>query len=97
MVKLNLLEVNMIPKAVCSWSGGKDSCLAIYRARQDGVKVSYLLNMVCEEDGRSASHGLRAEVLAAQARALGIPIVQPRTARDKYEEVFKAALLELKR
>ncbi|GAI25190.1 unnamed protein product, partial [marine sediment metagenome] len=43
-----------------SWSGGKDSCLACYRAIVSGLKVRYLANTVTEDGKRSRSHGLRA-------------------------------------
>ncbi|HID43762.1 MAG TPA: hypothetical protein EYP30_08345 [Archaeoglobaceae archaeon] len=45
-------------KAFCSWSGGKESVLAFYRAIQDGIEVRYLLNMVSEDGERSRSHHL---------------------------------------
>lgn len=47
-------ERRISDKTICSWSGGTDSRLALYRARQAGVMVPYLLNMVCEENGQSA-------------------------------------------
>ena len=47
-----------------SWSGGKDCCLACYRAITSGLKVSYLVNMVTEDGERSRSHGLAARVAA---------------------------------
>ncbi|HEY50826.1 MAG TPA: ATP pyrophosphatase, partial [Dehalococcoidia bacterium] len=36
-------------KVFISWSGGKESCLACYRAMANGLKVSYLANMVTED------------------------------------------------
>ena len=80
-----------------SWSGGKDSTLACYRAVTGGLKVRYLLNMVTEDGERSRSHGLSAEVLQVQSRAIGIPIVQRQTTWDNYEAEFKDVLLSLKR
>ena len=80
-----------------SWSGGKDSSLACYRAVTGGLKVRCLLNMVTEDGERSRSHGLSAEVLQVQARAIGIPIVQRRTTWDTYEAEFKNGLLSLRR
>ncbi|MEM3745012.1 MAG: diphthine--ammonia ligase, partial [Candidatus Bathyarchaeia archaeon] len=79
-----------------SWSGGKDSCLALYKAALNGFKVSYLLNFI-SKDRRCMSHGLNSELIAAQSQAVGIPIIQRETAWDAYEEIFKATLIELKR
>jgi diphthine-ammonia ligase len=75
-----------------SWSGGKDVCLALYRAKSSGMDVRYLANMVSEDGQRSRSHGIRAEVIKKQAEALGIPIVQQRTTNANYEAAFVSML-----
>jgi len=75
-----------------SWSGGKDSCLACYRAIVSGLKVRYLANTVTEDGKRSRSHGLPANVLQVQSQAMGIPLVQRRTTWDNYEAEFKSML-----
>ncbi len=79
-----------------SWSGGKDSCFACYRALASGLEVRYLLNMVTEDGERSRSHGLSAKVLQVQSQAIGIPLVQRRAARDTYEAEFKGVLRTFK-
>ena len=83
-------------KAFVSWSGGKDSCLACYRAVNNGVKVCYLLNMVTEDGKLSWSHGLSVELLKTQAEAMGIPLVQRRTTGTNYETEFKNAVRAFK-
>lgn len=75
-----------------SWSGGKDCCLACYRASISGLKVRYLANMVTEDGKRSWTHGLSSELLQVQSQAIGIPLVQRRTTRDNYEAEFKSML-----
>ncbi len=80
-----------------SWSGGKDGCLALYRAKSGGMEVGYLANMVSEDGQRSRSHGIRAAVIKKQAEALGIPIVQQLTTDENYETSFVAMLKEFKR
>ncbi len=84
-------------RVFASWSGGKDSCLALYRAIRNGMDVRYLANMVSEDGRRSCSHGIRAEVIKKQAEALGIPIVQRPTTTETYESVFVDMLREFKR
>ena len=79
-----------------SWSGGKDCCLACYRAVVSGQKVRYLANMITEDGKRSYSHGLPVEVLQVQSQAIGIPLVQRQTTRDNYETEFKNMLLNFK-
>ena len=80
-----------------SWSGGKDCCLAAYRASVNGMKVRYLANTVTEDGQRSCSHGLSADIIRLQSRAMGIPLVQARTTRDTYETAFKNMLRRFKR
>lgn len=58
----------------CSWSGGKDSALALHEAAQSGAEPRLLISMMVESGERSRSHGLSREVLAAQAAAVGLPI-----------------------
>ncbi len=63
------------PKAVVSWSSGKDSAFALYEARRAGeLDVVGLLTTVTETYGRVSMHGVRESVLDAQARAAGLPI-----------------------
>jgi len=79
-----------------SWSGGKDSCLACYRAMVDGLKVHYLLNMITEDGRQSWTHGQSVELLQAQSQATRIPLIQRQTTMANYETEFKNALLSLK-
>ncbi|MEJ5226780.1 diphthine--ammonia ligase [Thermodesulfovibrio sp.] len=87
-----------ILKAFCSWSGGKDSCLSLYRTIKGGqVRVSYLLNMLAEDGRVSRSHGISSELLKIQADALGIPIFQRNASWNNYENEFKIAVREMKK
>ncbi len=83
-------------QAFISWSGGKDSCFACYRAIQNGFKACFLLNMVDEDGARSRSHGLPGRVLQQQSRALGIPRVTQQTSWESYEAQFKKMLRSFK-
>jgi len=83
---------------ISSWSGGKDSCLACFRAIRQGYQVKYLLNFISKEFKRGCFHGIEAKLLKLQAELIGIPLVQKEVTADmqKYEEEFKAAVSELK-
>ena len=83
-------------KVAVSWSGGKDSCFSLYRAISSGLQPCFLLNMVNREAKRSMSHGLDPKLIAAQAEAMEIPILQRETTWDTYEQEFKEAVAELK-
>lgn len=74
-----------------SWSGGKDSCAALARARQ-AFDVEAMVTMCDDEAGRSRSHGLRPEVLDAQAARLGLARITGACGWSDYDAVFSAAL-----
>ncbi|MDI6874001.1 Dph6-related ATP pyrophosphatase [Candidatus Solincola sp.] len=84
-------------KAFVSWSGGKDSCLALYRGLAAGYRINALFCMLHEGGKYSRSHGLPRELFAAQARAMGLPISFACSTWEGYEEAFKEGVEELRR
>ncbi len=81
----------MKPKAAVSWSGGKDSYLALHRSQAD-FDVVALITMFDDAGGRSRSHGLRPEVLRAQAGRLGFDLFIGRGSWATYEAGYRQAL-----
>jgi len=81
----------------CSWSGGKDSCLALHRSCQAGAKPTHLVTMLSEDGIRSRSHGIRRDVLEAQAASMGIPLIARCATWSEYESVFIEALHEIRK
>lgn len=80
---------------VASFSGGKDSCLACYKAMLGGCKISHLVNFISKEHKRVTFHGTEAKLIQLQAQAIGIPLLQKETTRDGYEREFKQAIRTL--
>lgn len=78
-----------------SWSGSKDSCLALYRAIRAEAKPAFLFTMLTEDGDRSHSHGLAREVILAQASALQIPVIFRIASWQDYEAAFLDGLKEL--
>jgi uncharacterized protein (TIGR00290 family) len=84
-----------------SWSGGKDSALALWTLRREQLEPHALITTVTEGYERISMHGVRRELLARQAEVLGIPLVEvvipPACVNDVYEarmaEAFAAAPL----
>jgi uncharacterized protein (TIGR00290 family) len=72
----------------CSWSGGKDSCLALHRLLAQGGRLACLVTMFTEDGQRSRSHGLAREVLEAQAAAVGATLLSASATWDDYERAF---------
>jgi uncharacterized protein (TIGR00290 family) len=85
-----------MPRVVVSWSGGKDSCFACYKAISEGFDISCLVNFVSKE-GRCMSHGLDSKLILAQSEAVGVPIVQREVTWETYEQGFKGVMRELER
>lgn len=86
-------------KVAASWSGGKDSCLACYKAVTQGYEVTHLVNFISRQFRRVSSHGVRARLIRRQAQAIGVPLVQYTVPPDMglYEQRFKRAVSALKR
>jgi uncharacterized protein (TIGR00290 family) len=79
------------------WSGGKDSALAAHRARRDGLDIACLVNFYDEATGRVRFHATRAELIAAQADAIGVPLVARATTWESFEAGFSDTLAALAR
>lgn len=86
-------------KTIASWSGGKDSCLACYKAIQQGYKVKYLLSFVSKKNKRGCFHGIEMALMKLQAEMIGIPLVLKEVSPDMelYEKEFKEAINRLKK
>ncbi len=63
----------MKPKALVSWSGGKDCLLALWETRH-AFDIAALVTTVTDAFQRVSMHGVRLELLQRQAAALGIPL-----------------------
>ncbi len=86
-------------KIIASWSGGKDSCLACYKAIEKGYQIEYLLNFISEKYKRCCFHGIQKDLIYLQANLIGIPLFQKEVSADMrlYEKEFKEAVNDLKK
>ncbi|MCY7353984.1 MAG: ATP-binding protein [Lysobacter sp.] len=80
-----------------SWSGGKDAAWTLHVLQQrSDVDVVGLVTTITEGFERIAMQGIRVDVLHAQARACGLPVIEARmparASNEIYEAVFAAAL-----
>ena len=74
------------------WSGGKDSALAAQRARGAGAEITCLVNFYDSLTGRVRFHATRTELVAAQAEAMGVRLVQRGTTWPGFEPVFRETI-----
>ena len=77
-----------------SWSGGKDSCLALWRAQRAGP-VAGLLTALDETGLRTRSHGVSRALIERQAESLGLDVQFIQASWENYEEQFISALHSL--
>ena len=80
---------------ISSWSGGKDSCFACYRALNEGYELSHLANFISQEFKRVSFHGTESRLIQMQSQAIGIPVLQKETTPNGYEREFKEAVRSL--
>ena len=83
-----------------SWSGGKDSSLALAALQADPrYEVVALLTSITSGYERVSIHGVRRELVEAQAAAIGLPLfeiaLEPQSSNDAYEAAFHSALSRL--
>jgi len=83
----------MSPKILLSWSSGKDSAWALHVLRRDGAgDVAGLLTSVNESAGRVSMHGVREEILHAQAAAASLPVHTIRLPWPCTNEIYETRL-----
>src|ERR1041384_2333471 len=80
-----------------SWSGGKDSALALQALSADPqYRVVGLVTAVTRGYDRISIHGVRRHLLEAQAESVGLPLhlihLEPGCSNEEYERAFHAGL-----
>ena len=85
---------------VFSWSGGKDSVLALFLLNREKFNVKTLITSISEEYIRVSMHGVRKELLEKQANSIGIPLITislpKETTNEEYEKIMKREMLYFK-
>ena len=81
------------PRALVSWSTGKDCAYALHEARKEGaLEIVGLLSTVSSEFRRVSMHGVREEILDLQAQALGLPVLRVPIPSPCPNEVYDRAM-----
>lgn len=87
-------------RALFTWSGGKDSALALYDLQRAGTPPVHALLTTCTRGyERISMHGVREELLVSQAEALGLPLervyISPQSSNEEYEANMEERLRAL--
>jgi len=79
------------------WSGGKDSALALWRARRSGLDIGWLVNVYDRATERVRFHATPIEAIARQADAAGVPLVRVPTDWETFDGSLRDAFAALVR
>lgn len=90
----------MTTPVIVSWSGGKDSAMMLEALHlHPDYEPAVLLTTLSRDYDRIAMHGIRRELLEAQAEAAGLPLatawIQQGAGNAEYEAVFLDAVQQL--
>lgn len=90
-----------IRKAFFNWSGGKDSSFALFKLKEAGFQVEFLLTTLSEKYRRISQHGVREALLDQQAEALKIPLekiyLSEYPSMEEYNNLMHETILKFKK
>ena len=87
----------MTKKFIASYSGGKDSILAIYKSILQGMTPLALITTYNTDKKRSHFHGIPKPVLDSVAESIGVPVWFIETSGEEYAKSFEKKLRTAKR
>ncbi len=95
------MRTQVTERVLCSWSGGKDSAMALKDVLgRPEYEVAALLTTVTEDYDRISMHGVRRSLLRQQADSLGLPLeeigISKRSSNEEYESKMAEALIRYK-
>ena len=93
---LNIKDTKMSESVLFTWSGGKDSALALYELQKTGnYEVSALITTLTKDYDRISMHGVRRILLEQQAVSLGYPLKQLAISSTASNEDYEAGMQEI--
>ncbi len=86
----------MKEKVIFSWSGGKDSALALYELQKTkSYEIVSLLTTITRDYDRISMHGVRTILLEMQAQSLGLPLEKVFITKDATNEQYERKMSEV--
>lgn len=86
----------MKEKVILSWSGGKDSTLALHELqKKENYEIVALLTTVTDDYDRISMHGVRRILLERQAESLGFPLEKVFISRRHSNEEYKSKMQDV--
>ena len=91
----NFIGSNDAKPVLMSWSGGKDSCLALYEIQKSSnYRVPALLTTITREYDHISMHGVRRVLLERQAASLGLPLHQVLISKGANNEEYEMEMAQ---
>ena len=92
----------MLEPIVLTWSGGKDSALALYHLKNSGqYQITSLLTTLTHDYDRISMHGVRSMLLENQSKALCLPLekvfISKNSSNEEYENQMREKLMFFQR
>jgi len=82
-------------RVIFSWSGGKDSALALYEIQKDKkYEIISLLTTITEDYDRVSLHGVPRILVEQQAKSLRLPIQEVFISKDSSNEEYESRMKE---
>ncbi|MBN2466859.1 MAG: diphthine--ammonia ligase [Deltaproteobacteria bacterium] len=86
----------MAEKVLFTWSGGKDSALALYELQKDPCfEISALLTTVTKDCDRLGMHGVRSILIEQQAESMDLPLQKIYIATDCSNDFYERTMKQL--
>ena len=80
-------------KVLFTWSGGKDSAMALYELEMtEGYEIAALLTTITEDFDRISMHGVRTALLEQQAESLRLPLEKVYITSNASNEGYEAKM-----
>lgn len=80
-------------KVLFTWSGGKDSAMALYELEMaEGYEIAALLTTITEDFDRISMHGVRTALLEQQAESLRLPLEKVYITGNASNEEYEAKM-----
>jgi uncharacterized protein (TIGR00290 family) len=88
-------------KVLVSWSGGKDSSLALYEIQKnESYDIVALFTTITRDYDRVMMHGVRRNLLEEQARAIGVALhevfIPKNVSNEEYNKIMEREMKEAK-
>jgi uncharacterized protein (TIGR00290 family) len=93
---LNIQGIEMAERTLFTWSGGKDSVMALYELQKAGdYEILALLTTVTKDYDRISMHGVRRVLLKQQADSLGYRLEQVFISKSASNEEYETKMREI--